>query len=95
MFDALNARAWWSHNDHFHGWVVRRLAAAHDPAVGVLDVGCAGGGLLAALRSRDERGLRDPEETFAEVASTARAVLPGARVRRRLWFRYTLEWTAP
>lgn len=37
--------------------------------------------------------VRDPAETFAEISRTARAVLPGARLRRRLFFRYTLEWT--
>lgn len=39
--------------------------------------------------------VRDPAETFAEISRTARAVLPGARLRRRLFFRYTLEWTRP
>lgn len=39
--------------------------------------------------------VRDPTETFAEISRTARAVLPGARLRRRLFFRYTLEWTRP
>ncbi|MGO1340999.1 MAG: methyltransferase domain-containing protein, partial [Cellulosimicrobium funkei] len=39
--------------------------------------------------------VRDPRHTVDEVARTARALLPGARVRRRLFFRYTLEWTAP
>jgi SAM-dependent methyltransferase len=39
--------------------------------------------------------VRDPAETFAEISRTARKVLPGARVRRRLFFRYTLEWTRP
>lgn len=38
---------------------------------------------------------RDPAETFAELSRVARAMLPGARVRRRLFFRYTLEWTRP
>ena len=38
---------------------------------------------------------RDPAETFAEISRTAGAVLPGARLRRRLFFRYTLEWTRP
>ncbi|MGW2092025.1 class I SAM-dependent methyltransferase [Promicromonospora sukumoe] len=39
--------------------------------------------------------VRDPAETFAEISRTAQAVLPGARVRRRLFFRYTLGWTRP
>ncbi|WP_216093430.1 class I SAM-dependent methyltransferase [Cellulosimicrobium cellulans] len=37
--------------------------------------------------------VRDPVLSVAEVARAARAVLPGVRVRRRLFFRYTLEWT--
>lgn len=39
--------------------------------------------------------VRDPRHTVDEIARTARAHLPGVRVRRRLFFRYTLEWTAP
>ncbi|GAA2236807.1 class I SAM-dependent methyltransferase [Promicromonospora sukumoe] len=39
--------------------------------------------------------VRDPAESFSEISRTAGAVLPGARVRRRLFFRYTLEWTRP
>jgi SAM-dependent methyltransferase len=224
--NARNARTPWSHNDHFHGWVLRRLRAARGPAV-VVDVGCGAGALVAALRARGfgpvvgvdpdavmaasatrrfandgavtvartsffdlargdglvpaagaggitmiaslhhlahERGLeaslahargllapggrllvvglarpsgpadyvvdavsivlnpvmglaklvarrfrpgagarpaadaegmpvRDPDEAFADVVDALAAVLPGARVRRRLWFRYSLEWT--
>jgi SAM-dependent methyltransferase len=37
--------------------------------------------------------MRDPAETFAEISAAVRRVLPGARIRRRLFFRYTLEWT--
>lgn len=39
--------------------------------------------------------VADPEHSYAEIASTARRVLPGARFRRRLYYRYSLEWTAP
>jgi SAM-dependent methyltransferase len=39
--------------------------------------------------------LRDATDTVDEITRAARSVLPGARVRRRLFFRYTLEWTAP
>lgn len=37
--------------------------------------------------------LRDPDHTFGELRSVARRVLPGVRVRRRLYFRYTLRWS--
>lgn len=45
----------------------------------------------------DAQGMpvRDPGHSVDEVARAARVLLPGARVRRRLFFRYTLEWTAP
>lgn len=205
----LNDRHPWSHNDHFHGWILRRLPARRRRA---LDVGCGKGLLLSRLRGpfdevlgvdadaamaavaaerfagdpavtvrrarfeevdgefdtitmvavlhhlplepalRHAAGLlapggrllvvglaraetladlawdlpssllnplvglikhpqpvrgpvddgggapmpvRDPAETFAEISRVAREVLPGARPRRRLFFRYTLEWTRP
>ncbi|MEU4389635.1 class I SAM-dependent methyltransferase [Kribbella sp. NPDC023855] len=34
-------------------------------------------------------------ESFEEIAGTARHILPGARLRRGLFWRYTLSWTAP
>jgi 2-polyprenyl-3-methyl-5-hydroxy-6-metoxy-1,4-benzoquinol methylase len=200
VLDRLNARHPWSHNDHFHGWVLRNLPERRGSA---LDVGCGRGGLLArlagafdrvsgidvdaemvaaaqarvpradvrqeslldargqhdlvtavaalhhvplddglsALRElvapggrllviglartaspadlavdvassalnplvglakhpRAERGgprtadvpVRDPDETYAEVRAAAQRLLPGARFRRRMWFRYTLAW---
>jgi len=39
--------------------------------------------------------MRDATETVDEISAAAGAALPGVRVRRRLFFRYTLEWTAP
>jgi SAM-dependent methyltransferase len=36
--------------------------------------------------------VRDPAATLAEITAAARAHLPGATVRRRLFFRYTLRW---
>lgn len=39
--------------------------------------------------------VRDPVTTFAEIRSAARAHLPGAAIRRRLFFRYTLRWDKP
>ncbi|MEI7058536.1 class I SAM-dependent methyltransferase [Nocardioides sp. CCNWLW239] len=42
----LNARHPWSHNDHFHSWILANLPARRGTA---LDVGCGRGELLAAL----------------------------------------------
>jgi 2-polyprenyl-3-methyl-5-hydroxy-6-metoxy-1,4-benzoquinol methylase len=39
--------------------------------------------------------VRDPEMTFAEIGRAARRILPGVRLRRRLFWRYTLVWRAP
>lgn len=39
--------------------------------------------------------VRDPATTLAQIAAAARAHLPGATLRRRLFFRYTLRWDKP
>lgn len=39
--------------------------------------------------------VRDPSTTLGEIATTASARLPGATIRRRLFFRYTLRWDKP
>ncbi|MGY1712941.1 class I SAM-dependent methyltransferase [Geodermatophilus nigrescens] len=39
--------------------------------------------------------MRDPELTVREVRARARAVLPGVRVRRLLFWRYLLVWQRP
>ena len=39
--------------------------------------------------------VRDPALSFAETREIVSRVLPGARLRRRLFFRYTLAWTKP
>ncbi|WP_189549507.1 class I SAM-dependent methyltransferase [Streptomyces lavendofoliae] len=38
---------------------------------------------------------RPADTSFADVARAARRVLPGARLRRRLFWRYTLVWRQP
>ncbi|MEZ5192991.1 MAG: hypothetical protein R2734_11085 [Nocardioides sp.] len=43
----------------------------------------------------DPMPMRDPDHTFGELRELAGRVLPGARLRRRLFFRYTLAWTKP
>lgn len=45
----LNARHPWSHNDHFHSWILANLPARRRCA---LDVGCGRGELVAALSTR-------------------------------------------
>jgi SAM-dependent methyltransferase len=39
--------------------------------------------------------VAEPDMTFSEIRKTAGAVLAGAVVRRRLFFRYSLSWRKP
>lgn len=39
--------------------------------------------------------MRDPVDDYADIRSAARELLPGARMRRRLMWRYTLLWHKP
>jgi SAM-dependent methyltransferase len=39
--------------------------------------------------------VKEPTETYDQIRELVESALPGARMRRRLFFRYTLEWTAP
>ncbi|MEU6282262.1 methyltransferase domain-containing protein [Streptomyces sp. NPDC047028] len=79
-----------------------RAASAVDHVLGLVAIP-----LNAAtgwVKNRGRSGVRpvsmsarvhDPEMNFAEIAAEARRILPGARVRRRLFWRYTLVWRAP
>jgi len=52
----------------------------------------------AADRAADRQPampVRDPATSLAEIAAVAREHLPGASIRRRLFFRYTLRWDKP
>ncbi|MEU0455641.1 class I SAM-dependent methyltransferase [Streptomyces sp. NPDC006129] len=57
--------------------------------------------VMALLKNRGRRVARPvamtartraADMTFSEIAREARTVLPGARLRRRLFWRYTLVW---
>ncbi|QIG45420.1 class I SAM-dependent methyltransferase [Nocardioides anomalus] len=77
VLDRLNARHPWSHNDHFHGWVLRHLPERRGSA---LDVGCGRGGLLARLAGAFDHvsGI----DVDAEMVAAARVRVPRADVRR-------------
>jgi SAM-dependent methyltransferase len=71
------------------------VSAAANPVMGLLKHPTA-----ARLAERSAVGqpvmpVRDPDTTLAEITASARAHLPGATVRRRLFFRYTLRWDKP
>ncbi|MEU2202582.1 class I SAM-dependent methyltransferase [Isoptericola sp. NPDC019482] len=75
----VNARYPWNHNDHFHGWILRRLPRRRRRA---LDVGCGTGTLVARLRRAGATvvGL-DADAAMAEVAAARFAGDPGVTVR--------------
>lgn len=78
--------------------VVVGLAAVRSPADHVAG---AVGLLAAAVLDRrngvwePDQPLADPTTTLAEVRTAAARLVPGARVGRRLLWRYSLVWQAP
>lgn len=80
---ALNARHPWSHNDHFHRWIVAGLPARPRRA---LDVGCGEGGLLAALAPYvGEVHGTDLDPAMREAAARRCAGLPNVTVDATPW----------
>jgi SAM-dependent methyltransferase len=77
---AFNSRHPWSHNDHFHRWLIRHLPGRRGCA---LDVGCGRGDLVAALACRFEQvdGV-DDDALMTEVAAQRFAGHPGISIRR-------------
>ena len=54
--------------------------------------------IVGALRGEqwpDGVPVADPRQTFEEVRRDVEAVLVGARLRRRPYYRFSLEWTKP
>jgi len=65
-----------------------------------LPANAAWGAVLAARgragKPNDEgMPVRDPDTTLAEIRAAAAELLPGAVVRRRVFWRYTLLWRRP
>jgi SAM-dependent methyltransferase len=80
---ALNARHPWSHNDHFHRWILASLPPAPGRA---LDVGCGEGALLAALAPYvDEVHGTDLDPAMRRTAAQRCAGLPNVTVDATPW----------
>lgn len=77
--DQINARHPWSHNEHFHGWILRNLPARRRAAV---DVGC-GMGVLAGKLAPHFAGVTgmDADEAMAAAASARLARDPAVTIR--------------
>ena len=79
----LNARHPWSHNDHFHSWVIANLP---EPCRTALDVGCGRGELVAALAPHVSRVIgNDIDETMREQAARRCAGLPNVTITGGDW----------
>lgn len=65
----LNARHPWSHNDHFHPWILRHLPERRRRAV---DVGCGQGALVTALASHFDQVTGTDVDAGMRAAASAR-----------------------
>ncbi|HEY3868322.1 MAG TPA: class I SAM-dependent methyltransferase [Actinocrinis sp.] len=64
----INSRHPWSHNEHFHGWILRNLPARRHAAI---DVGCGTGVLAGKLAPHFASVIGiDADEGMAAAAST-------------------------
>lgn len=78
--------------------VVVGLAAVRTPADVLLSAAAVPVAAVAdRARGTWEHGapVADPRESYGEVRDAARALLPGVRWRRHLYWRYSLTWRAP
>ena len=64
-----NARHPWSHNDHFHGWILRNLPARRGVAV---DIGCGKGVLAGKLATQFAHVTGIDRNARMAAAATAR-----------------------
>lgn len=79
----LNNRHPWSHNDHFHGWIVRTLPGRPRR---VLDVGCGEGGLVAILAAHADEVIGvDADAGMRERAARRCAELPNVSIAGGDW----------
>jgi SAM-dependent methyltransferase len=76
----INARYPWSHNEHFHGWILRNLPARRHTAV---DIGCGKGALAGKLASRFTHvtGI-DRNDAMAAAASAQLRGFPQVSIHR-------------
>lgn len=88
----FNASHPWSHNTAYSPWVLRQARIVRRRGgERALDVGCGTGALAKRLASMTAP-TREPSETFEQIASVASEILPGVRMRRGLFWRYTAVW---
>ena len=78
--------------------VVVGLARVGSPTDAALSLAAVPAAMVAdRARGVWEHGapVRDPEHSYGQVRAAARSILPGARWRRHLYWRYSLVWQSP
>jgi SAM-dependent methyltransferase len=80
LLDKFNARHPWSHNEHFHGWILGHLPARRRAAV---DIGCGTGVLAGKLATHFTHvtGI-DRNEGMAAAATARLGHTPQVSIRR-------------
>jgi SAM-dependent methyltransferase len=71
------------------------VSAAANPVMGLIKHPRPARAADEAAAGQPVMPVRDPATTVAEIAAAAGARLPGATIRRRLFFRCTLRWDKP
>ncbi len=83
VMERLNARHPWSHNDHFHSWILANLPGRRAAA---LDVGCGRGELVAALSPHFTRVCgNDADPGMRGLAASRCAGLPNVAIDDGTW----------
>lgn len=72
-----------------HGWR-SRVSLVLNPVVGLVRHPVRATAYPAHMRAP----VTPPTDTFDEIRAVVREVLPGVRMRRRLFWRYTADWVA-
>jgi len=71
------------------------VSAAANPVMGLIKHPRPASPADQATAAEPAMPVRDPSTSAAEIAAAASSHLPGATIRRRLFFRYTLRWDKP
>ncbi|CED90975.1 hypothetical protein [Actinomyces succiniciruminis] len=92
--DTAHSNRYWNHNAAFHNELVADAARRGGRA---LDVGCGEGLLMERLAAVCDVGVptAPARESLQEIRAASARILPGSRMRRRFYWRYSPVWDRP